>query len=816
MNEEEKKKMKLKNVKDTDINKKNENDLDNNHLSEEISNKENINNVSKDQVSDDKNNVNNDVVNNSKNVKNENKTTDTNVEEKKDIKKGKNNIYNDVNNNEENVKDKEDNDDNSDVKDEKNIGNIDNKEDNIENNDDKECKDVKKDKDDEEEREFINRRVSESNGDGNNKKKKSHKFLIFTMLTIIYFLYKILFDNNVNIEIHDKEFERLMLNGNVLKVICVRNTGMVTVLVKDPEESIKIINNSRGYNVLENSQKSLLDNLTGSLVTNFGGKKLLSFHMMVPTLQIFDTNFKEIEKNLPEDQKIGYTVIEYSSWISMIPTLLSLLVTLLFVYLLLLQIGMTKGGKGGIGGVFGFGKSKAVLFDKNSKNKITFDDVAGLIEPKVECQEIIKLLKNRKKLLEIGGKMPKGMLFVGPPGNGKTYLAKAIAGECNANFLSLSGSDFSEMFYGVGSARVKALFEEAKEKAPAIIFIDEIDSIGKSRSRLNHGNDDQENTLNTLLVEMDGFNDNTDILIIASTNRVDVLDKALLRPGRFDIKININKPIYKERIEILNYYIKRLKIKKDSINIERLAEQTVEFSAAEISNVCNEAALMATRNNKEYIEWDDFQEAIDRVIGGIQKKSLKLVEHEKKIVAYHEAGHAIASWYLKHAHPLLKVTIISRGDALGYAQYTPKEQFVRTEEELMDDLCTLLGGRTSEELIFNTKTTGAANDLERAHDLATNIVTIYGMNEKIGTLSYLDVLRDNPYYTGKPFSEETAKIIDEEVKKIIENCHEIVKKLLIEKKDVLIKLAEELIVKEVILKDDIEKLIGPREPYFEY
>ena len=628
-----------------------------------------------------------------------------------------------------------------------------------------------------------------------------------------YFLYKLLFDNRINIEIYDKEFERLMLNGNVAKVICVRNTGMVNVIVnfEDIENSINTINNLRGYNILENDKKTILDNLNGMM----SKKKILYYHMMVPNLQIFDTNFKEIEKKLPEDQKIGYEVMEYSSWISLIPTLLSLFVTLLFVYLLLLQIGMIKGGKGGVGGVFGFGKSKAKLFDKNSKNKITFNDVAGLIEPKAECQEIIKLLKNRKKLLEIGGKMPKGMLFVGPPGNGKTYLAKAIAGECNANFLSLSGSDFSEMFYGVGSARVRALFEEAKEKAPAIIFIDEIDSIGKSRSRLNHSNDDQENTLNTLLVELDGFNDNTDILIIGSTNRMDVLDPALLRPGRFDIKININKPIYKERIEISNYYLRKLKIKKDDINVERLAEQTVEFSAAEISNVCNEAALMATRNDKEYIEWDDFQEAIDRVIGGIQKKSLKLVEHEKKIVAYHEAGHAIASWYLKHAHPLLKVTIISRGDALGYAQYTPKEQFVRTEEELMDDLCTLLGGRTSEELIFNTKTTGAANDLERAHNLAVNIVTVFGMNEKIGTLSYLDVLRDNPYFVGKPFSEETAKIIDEEVKKLIEQCHERVKKLLIEKKDLLVKLAEELIVKEVILKDDIEKLIGSREPFFE-
>jgi len=764
----------------------------------------------KNQIDNNNENKENDIENKeNNNLNEENKSKDKNKEDK--IRKEDNKINVENKNLKENDDFKKNEEKNleTDKKKEKNISkdkNLNNK--NNDNDDD----DFEKNEEDLKNIRKINKKINESKED-NNKKKKSHKLLLFSILATMYFIYRTLFDNRVNIEIYDKEFERLMLNGNVAKVICVRNTGMVNVIVnlEDIENSINTINNFRGYNVLDNSKKTLLDNLNGIM----SKKKILSYYMMVPNLQIFDTNFKEIEKKLPEDQKIGYEVMEYSSWISLIPSLLSLFVTLLFVYLLLLQIGMVKGGKGGVGGVFGFGKSKAKLFDKNSKNKITFDDVAGLIEPKAECQEIIKLLKNKKKLLEIGGKMPKGILFVGPPGNGKTYLAKAIAGECNANFLSLSGSDFSEMFYGVGSARVRALFEEAKEKAPAIIFIDEIDSIGKSRSRLNHSNDDQENTLNTLLVEMDGFNDNTDVLIIGSTNRVDVLDQALLRPGRFDIKININKPIYKERIEILNYYLNKLKFNKNDINIERLAEQTVEFSAAEISNVCNEAALMATRNNKEYIEWDDFQEAIDRVIGGIQKKSLKLVEKEKRIVAYHEAGHAIASWYLKHTQPLLKVTIISRGDALGYAQYTPKEQFIRTQEELIDDLCTLLGGRTAEELIFNTKTTGAANDLERAHNSAVNIVTVFGMNEKIGTLSYLDVLRDNPYYMGKPFSEETAKIIDEEVKKIIEQCHERVKRLLIEKKDVLAKLAEELIVKEVILKDDIEKLIGPREPFFE-
>ena len=565
----------------------------------------------------------------------------------------------------------------------------------------------------------------------------------------------------------------------------------------------------RGKKVLE--QKNDIFSLIKKL---FASKNKIYFYMVIPSVYVFDKNFKAIENKLYNYQKIGYEVISYTSWGSIIRNSISTLFSLFVIYYIFLSIGLIKGGKGGIGSAFGFGKSRGKLFDKNDKDKVTFKDVAGLIEPKNECQEIIELLKNSKKLSEIGGKMPKGILFVGPPGNGKTLLARAIAGECDASFFYISASDIGGIFYGLGSSHVRSLFEEARNNAPSIIFIDEIDSIGKSRNSLNKGNDDQENTLNSLLVEMDGFDNKSNIIVIGSTNRVDVLDKALLRPGRFDIKILIDKPVLKERIDIFNLYLGKMKYNKDEVNIERLGEQTVDFSAAEIANVCNEAAILAARKSQEQVEWCDLQEAMDRIIAGLEKKSRVLKESEKKLIAYHEAGHAIVSWFLKYAKPLLKVTIISRGEALGYAQYTPEEKYITTKEELIDYLCTFLGGRCCEETFFNTMSTGAYNDLENAHSIALNIVTIYGMNEKVGKLSYLNVLQNNPYYVGKPFSEETSKIIDQEIKKLIDECYSRVKRLIDEKKDLVDKLATELLTKEMLLKDDIEKIIGPREPFF--
>ena len=628
-----------------------------------------------------------------------------------------------------------------------------------------------------------------------------------------YFLYKFFMFNHIEVEIYDKEFEEMMLNGVVEEVVCIKNKEIVDIEIKKDsiDKCILILNTMRGVSLFDKNKPDIMSSLKRLLNI----KKHISFYMIIPSINVFDKNFKAIENKLYDSQKIGYKVITYISWKAIFKESISILFTLFFIYYILLSIGLIKGGKGGIGSLFGFGKSKGKLFDKNDKNKITFKDVAGLIEPKNECQEIIELLKNSKKLDELGGKMPKGILFVGPPGNGKTLLARAIAGECDASFFYLSASDIGGIFYGLGSSHVRALFEEARENTPAIIFIDEIDSIGKSRNNLNRGNDDQENTLNSLLVEMDGFDNKTNIIVIGSTNRVEVLDKALLRPGRFDVKILFDKPVLKERIEILNLYLNKIKYNKDEVNIERLGEQTVDFSSAEIANVCNEATLLAARKNKDMVEWVDIQEAMDRVIAGIEKKSRVLKENEKKLVSYHEAGHALVSWFLKYAHPLLKVTIISRGEALGYAQYTPEEKFITTKEELIDDLCTFLGGRCSEELIFNTMSTGAANDLENAHSLALHIIAIYGMNEKIGNLSYHNMIQNNPYYIGKPYSEETAKVIDEEIKKLIDQCYVRVKKLITEKKDLLDKLASELFTKEVLLKDDIEKIIGPREPYFE-
>ena len=648
---------------------------------------------------------------------------------------------------------------------------------------------------------------------GAKNKPKSKKLIVITILMFSYFLYKFFMFNHIEVEIYDKEFEEMMLNGVVEEVVCIKNKEIVDIEIKKDsiDKCILILKTMRGVSLFDENKPDIMSSLKRLLNI----KKHISFYMIIPSINVFDKNFKAIENKLYDSQKIGYKVITYISWKAIFKESISILFTLFFIYYILLSIGLIKGGKGGIGSLFGFGKSKGKLFDKNDKNKITFKDVAGLIEPKNECQEIIELLKNSKKLDELGGKMPKGILFVGPPGNGKTLLARAIAGECDASFFYLSASDIGGIFYGLGSSHVRALFEEARENTPAIIFIDEIDSIGKSRNNLNRGNDDQENTLNSLLVEMDGFDNKTNIIVIGSTNRVEVLDKALLRPGRFDVKILFDKPVLKERIEILNLYLNKIKYNKDEVNIERLGEQTVDFSSAEIANVCNEATLLAARKNKDMVEWVDIQEAMDRVIAGIEKKSRVLKENEKKLVSYHEAGHALVSWFLKYAHPLLKVTIISRGEALGYAQYTPEEKFITTKEELIDDLCTFLGGRCSEELIFNTMSTGAANDLENAHSLALHIIAIYGMNEKIGNLSYHNMIQNNPYYIGKPYSEETAKVIDEEIKKLIDQCYVRVKRLITEKKDLLDKLASELFTKEVLLKDDIEKIIGPREPYFE-
>jgi cell division protease FtsH len=472
-------------------------------------------------------------------------------------------------------------------------------------------------------------------------------------------------------------------------------------------------------------------------------------------------------------------------------------------------MGGGAGGGGGPGGIFNIGKSKATLFDKGTKVSITFADVAGLDEAKVEVMEIVDFLKNPKKYTNLGGKIPKGALLIGPPGTGKTLLAKAVAGEAQVPFFSLSGSDFVEMFVGVGASRVRDLFKQAREKAPCIIFIDEIDAIGRARGKnVMMSNDERESTLNQLLVEMDGFGTDVGIIVLAATNRPDVLDTALLRPGRFDRQISIDKPDLVGREAIFKVHLKPIKISK-TLDIHKLAEQTPGFAGADIANVCNEAALIAARKGKEAVDMEDFQDAVDRVIGGLEKKNKIISPEEKRIIAYHEAGHAICGWYLEHAYPLLKVTIVPRGTAaLGYAQYTPKEQYLYNTDQLSDQICMTLGGRASEEIFFGKISTGAQNDLQQITRIAYAMVTVYGMNDKIGNISFYDPQQETAFT--KPYSDETAKMIDDEVRILIDEAYEKTKKLLTEKKENVEKLANALLEREVLFQSDVEALIGKR------
>jgi len=471
---------------------------------------------------------------------------------------------------------------------------------------------------------------------------------------------------------------------------------------------------------------------------------------------------------------------------------------------------MTRGGGGG-GQIFNIGKSKAQLFDKDTMVSINFNDVAGLQEAKVEVMEIVEFLKNPKKYTDLGGKIPKGALLVGPPGTGKTLLAKAVAGEAKVPFFSLSGSDFVEMFVGVGASRVRDLFKQAKEKAPSIIFIDEIDAVGRARgkSAMTGGNDERENTLNQLLTEMDGFQTNAGVIILAATNRADILDRALLRAGRFDRQIYIELPDLEERRAIFAVHVRNLK-KDETVNIEFLARQTPGFSGADIANVCNEAALIAARKDKHHIEKQDFLDAIDRIVGGLEKRNKIISQHEKKVIAYHESGHASISWLLEHAHPLVKVTIVPRGKALGAAWYLPEERQITTYEQMFDELTATLGGRAAEEIVFGKVSTGALNDLEKVTKQAYAMVAFYGLNKKIGNISYYDSSGQNEYSFNKPFSEETAKVIDEEIAKMVEEAYERAKKLLIENREKLNQLAEILLKKEVIFREDLESIFGKR------
>ncbi len=590
------------------------------------------------------------------------------------------------------------------------------------------------------------------------------------------------------IPISEHKFECMMLTGEVEEVVFVANKHLVEITLK--EETLA-----------KAPYKQELEKRKYS-----PGKDKPIYTFQTPSSQVFNKNFRGIEAKMEPEIRIGYTTKDRYD-ITDFLVQWGFLLFLIFGFWMMMR--KVPGG-GPAAHMFNIGKSKASLFDAEKGVKTTFKDIAGLQEAKEEVMELVEFLKSPEKFTKLGGKIPKGALLIGPPGTGKTLLAKAVAGEAGVPFFSLSGSDFVEMFVGIGAARVRDLFKKAKEKAPCIIFIDEIDAVGRSRGKGQMaGNDERENTLNSLLVEMDGFGTDSGIIILAATNRPDVLDQALLRPGRFDRQISIDKPDITDREAILKVHIKALKLANE-IDTAKIASQTPGFAGAELSNVCNEAALIAARKNKKRVDMADFQDAIDRVIGGLEKKNKIISPEEKEIVAYHEAGHAVAGWFLEHAHPLVKVSIVPRGVAtLGYAQYLPKEQFLYQTEQLLDELCMSLGGRAAEEIIFGKISTGALSDLEKVTKVAYSIVGIYGMNDKVGHISFHDPKKDEYSFT-KPYSEATAQTIDEEVRTIVDEAYKRAKKLLQTKEKELELVAQALLEKEVVFKGDLEKMIGKR------
>ena len=652
------------------------------------------------------------------------------------------------------------------------------------------------------------RKISPDNvpptGEDPQKKNKFNIYWIYGIVFLSIIVYN--FARNVNsagIETDQQKFYEMVKNGDVEKIKTIRNKKLVRIFINPDSLKTKAsfyhaaLNDKQDEKKYDAAAKANAPQLYFSIIDDKTfAAQMGDFYTKNPTVpQVADS---------PDDEGEMFGQV--------ISTLLPiLLIGLLFVMMMRKMGG--PGGGGGPGGIFNIGKSKATLFDKGTRVNINFGDVAGLDEAKVEVMEIVDFLKNPKKYTALGGKIPKGALLVGPPGTGKTLLAKAVAGEAQVPFFSLSGSDFVEMFVGVGASRVRDLFKQAREKAPCIIFIDEIDAIGRARGKnVMMSNDERENTLNQLLVEMDGFGTDLGIIILAATNRPDVLDNALLRPGRFDRQITIDRPDLVGREAIFKVHLIPIKISQ-KLDIHKLAEQTPGFAGADIANICNEAALIAARKNKDAVDMSDFQDAIDRVIGGLEKKNKIISPEEKEIIAYHEAGHAICGWFLEHAYPLLKVTIVPRGSAaLGYAQYTPKEQYLYNIDQLTDQICMTLGGRASEDIFFGKISTGASNDLQQITKIAYSMVTVYGMNDKVGNISFYDPAQEN-YFT-KPYSEETGKMIDEEVRKLIDDAYVKTKALLVEKREEVEKLAKELLVKEVLFKSDVEALIGKR-PYEE-
>ena len=622
------------------------------------------------------------------------------------------------------------------------------------------------------------------------KKKGFNSYWLFAILIVGLLATQFL---SLNFQIkqvsEDEFFRKFVPSGDVSKVTIV-NKESVEVFIK--EDSLKT----------KKQYASIKQTKIGT------PNKGPHYSFEITSIEAFKQKLDAVQENTPYDKLIKVNN-EYRKGIFDIIGWLLPIILLIGVWMFLMR--RATGGMGGAGGqIFNIGKSKANLYDKDTKVSVTFDDVAGLDEAKEEVKEVVDFLKNPKKYTALGAKIPKGVLLIGPPGTGKTLLAKAMAGEAQVPFFSISGSDFVEMFVGVGASRVRDLFKQAREKAPCIIFIDEIDAVGRARGKnMMQSNDERESTLNQLLVEMDGFSGDKGIIMLAATNRPDVLDSALLRPGRFDRQISIDKPDQKGREQIFRVHLKKLTQIGPDVSGEKLASLTPGFAGAEIANVCNEAALIAARKEKTQVEIEDFNDAIDRSIGGLEKKNKIISPHEKEIIAFHEAGHAICGWYLEHAHPLLKVTIIPRGiAALGYAQYLPKEQYLYRTEQLLDEICMTLGGRAAEEIVFNKISTGAQNDLQRITQLSYAMVTVYGMNEKVGNVSFYDPQNENMFT--KPYSDDTAKVIDEEVRKLIEDAYKRTINLLTEKRDQLDKIARALLNKEILFKVDLEELIGKR------
>lgn len=634
-----------------------------------------------------------------------------------------------------------------------------------------------------------------NNGDKKRDKSKQPKFnyyWIYGILALI--LLGANFFNFTNTNTKDLDisaFEKMIGEGDV--------------------ETVKIINNQKVEVFIRQEALTTKDAYKDVKSTRFedlnpGPHYQLEINPEV--YKIYD-EIKLVEDEFDTDTpRVGLKFEERQNWLTPFTNIILPILLIVIIWIVIMR--RVGGGGGGPGSqIFNIGKSRATLFDRNTKVNVTFKDVAGLDEAKVEVMEVVDFLKNPKKYTVLGGKIPKGVLLVGPPGTGKTLLAKAVAGEAAVPFFTISGSDFVEMFVGVGASRVRDLFKQAREKAPCIIFIDEIDAIGRARGRNSmQGNDERENTLNQLLVEMDGFSTDAGVILMAATNRPDILDNALLRPGRFDRQIGIDKPDLQGREQIFDVHLKHIVVAAD-INARTLAEQTPGFAGADIANVCNESALIAARREKKAVDMDDFQYALDRVIGGLEKKNKIISPEEKKIIAFHEAGHAICGWYLEHASPLVKVTIVPRGvGTLGYAQYLPKEQYITTTEQMKDRMCMTLGGRAAESVTFDRISTGAQNDLDQITKMAYGMVAIYGMNDKVGNVSFYNMQNENSFT--KPYSDETARIIDSEVRDMIDVEYKRAKQLLTDRSKELHLLANTLLEKEVLLKSDLEKLIGPR------